>query len=96
MLLDALARSNRIPELKQWVKDLLADSTFLAGKDALARSTPSFGRGVSDAALIHLFGDTTSIPTFAALVTRKFTSAETVTSIKRASSDPGVTVSSLR
>lgn len=35
MLLDALVRANRIPELKVWVTELLADSAFLTGKDAL-------------------------------------------------------------
>jgi hypothetical protein len=35
MLLDALVRANRIEELKGWVTELLADSTFLAGKDEL-------------------------------------------------------------
>jgi hypothetical protein len=38
MLIEALVRTNRIPELKVWVTELLADSAFLAGKDAL-RST---------------------------------------------------------
>lgn len=35
MLIDALVRENRIPELKALVTDLLADSAFLQGKDAL-------------------------------------------------------------
>jgi hypothetical protein len=43
MLLDALARANRIPELKQWLKNLLADSTFLAGKGALINPRSATG-----------------------------------------------------
>lgn len=35
MLLNALVRENRIAELKVWVTDLLADTAFLQGKDAL-------------------------------------------------------------
>ncbi len=35
MLLDALARANRIEQLKTWVNELLADAGFLAGKDQL-------------------------------------------------------------
>lgn len=38
MLLDALMRANRVEELKRWVSELLADATFLEGKDQL-RST---------------------------------------------------------
>lgn len=35
MLLNALVRENRLAELKAWVTELLADTAFLQGKDAL-------------------------------------------------------------
>jgi hypothetical protein len=38
MLLEALARTNRIAELKRWVDELLADGVFLSGKDALRQT----------------------------------------------------------
>jgi hypothetical protein len=37
-LLDTLMRANRVTELRAWVADLLADATFLAGKDELRQT----------------------------------------------------------
>lgn len=35
LLLDALLRADRIPELRRWIDELRADTTFLDGKDSL-------------------------------------------------------------